>query len=695
MRKWRGSTKYMDGVKEFMIFSAANSKTKGFIVCPCKKCCLGVTLWEDIVYDHLTSGAGILEGYTEWVMHGEQINHSVNKDPIFEGSTTSPTNRMPTHDKFSGMQAMLRDVFAMHNDQLHYGGFDVGVKAEVVEEDITYYDENASKFYALLEEDDRPLHVNTKHSKLGAIIHLYNLKCMGGWSNTHFSLLLEFINELLPTDAYLEDLGLGYEKILACRNDCMLFWKENEKLDKCTLCNVSRWKDNIIDEEDGSSPISKRKSFKVLRWFPLIPRLQRLFMSQHTATHMKWHAVKRTKDGVLRHPADGDTWKSFDAHYPNFAKDPRNVRLGLSSDGFNPFGNMSTAHSTWPVLLVPYNLPPWMCMKQPYFMLSLIIPGPSSLGMNIDVYLQPLIAELKQLWDVGVQTFDVSLKKKFMLRAALMWTINDLPAYRDLSGWSTKGKKACPCCMDLTCSMWLTYGRKECYMGHRRSLPEDHIWRKNKGAFDGTEEMGHPLGVPSGDEIMRQLQGFVERPRSEGEGWKKRSIFFTLPYWKDNELRHNLDVMHIEKNVLDNIIGMLLDIRGKTKDNHKARQDLRKLGLRSALHPFIADNNKTYLPAADFTMTKTEKYGFLKVISDVRVPDEYASNVSRCVKLKECSIGSMKSHDSHILMQRLMPIALRGSLPKKVVGPLIELCGFFREICSKTLRIEDLDRLES
>jgi len=54
----------MDGVKEFMIFSAANSKTKGFIVCPCKKCCLGVTLWEDIVYDHLTSGAGILEGYT-------------------------------------------------------------------------------------------------------------------------------------------------------------------------------------------------------------------------------------------------------------------------------------------------------------------------------------------------------------------------------------------------------------------------------------------------------------------------------------------------------------------------------------------------------------------------------------------------------------------------------------------------------
>jgi hypothetical protein len=197
-----------------------------------------------------------------------------------------------------------------------------------------------------------------------------------------------------------------------------------------------------------------------------------------------------------------------------------------------------------------------------------------------------------------------------------------------MSGWRTKGKKACPCCMDSTHSMWLTYGRKQCYMGYRRWLPEDHIWRKNKRVFDGAEEMGHPSAVPSGNEIMGQLQGFAERPSPEGEGWKKRSIFFTLPYWKDNELRHNLDVMHIEKNVVDNIIGTLLDIKGKTKDNHEARQDLIKLGLRPELHHFIADSNKTYFPTVDFTMTKTEKYGFLKVISDVRVLDGYASNVS-------------------------------------------------------------------
>jgi hypothetical protein len=142
MRKWRRSKEYMDGVKEFMIFSAANSKTKGFIVCPYKKCCLGMTLWEDVVYDHLTSGAGILEGYTEWVMHGEQINPSVNRDPRFEEPTGSPIEKMPTHDKPSGMQAMLRDVFAMHNDPMTS---QVGVESEaVLEEDIADYDENTS-----------------------------------------------------------------------------------------------------------------------------------------------------------------------------------------------------------------------------------------------------------------------------------------------------------------------------------------------------------------------------------------------------------------------------------------------------------------------------------------------------------------------------------------------------------------------
>jgi hypothetical protein len=100
-------------------------------------------------------------------------------------------------------------------------------------------------------------------------------------------------------------MGLGYEKILACRNDYMLFWKINKELDSCTVCGKSKWNDEIPLDKD-SQPISssKKRSMKVLRWFPL--RLQRSFMSQYTVPHMKWHADNHTKNGVLRHLADGE-----------------------------------------------------------------------------------------------------------------------------------------------------------------------------------------------------------------------------------------------------------------------------------------------------------------------------------------------------------------------------------------------------
>jgi hypothetical protein len=119
------------------------------------------------------------------------------------------------------------------------------------------------------------------------------------------------------------------------------------------------------------------------------------------------------------------------------------------------------------------------------------------------------------------------------------------------------------------------------------------------------------------------------------------------------------------------------------------------MGLRKELHPFTNERDKTYLPAACHTMSNEDKLIFLKVIRDVRVPDGYASNVSRCVNLKSRTIVGLKSHDNHILMQQLLPIALRGSLPNNVVKPLIKLSGFFRGICSKTLTEEALARHEA
>jgi hypothetical protein len=89
-------------------------------------------------------------------------------------------------------------------------------------------------------------------------------------------------------------------------------------------------------------------------------------MTEDISVDMKWHKEKRKDDGVMRHPADSKAYKHLDEEYSGkeFAKDARSVRLGLASDGFNPFGLMSISHTTWPVNLIPCNLPPWMCMKQ-------------------------------------------------------------------------------------------------------------------------------------------------------------------------------------------------------------------------------------------------------------------------------------------------------------------------------------------
>ncbi|CAM8940619.1 unnamed protein product [Rhodiola kirilowii] len=62
---------------------------------------------------------------------------------------------------------------------------------------------------------------------------------------------------------------------------------------------------------------------------------------------MRWHEERDVGKGdYLRHPADGDTWQTFNREFPDFANERRNVRLGLSTDGFNPFGASGLSHST-------------------------------------------------------------------------------------------------------------------------------------------------------------------------------------------------------------------------------------------------------------------------------------------------------------------------------------------------------------
>jgi len=114
----------------------------------------------------------------------------------------------------------------------------------------------------------------------------------------------------------------------------------------------------------------------------------------------------------------------------------------------------------------------------------MIIPGPSNPGQNIDVCLRTLIDELTQLWSSRALTYDISRKENFIMRAALMWTINDFPTYGMLSGWSTLGKLACPYCMENNKAFTLRNGGKASFFYcHHRFLPHNHRYRKNRKDF--------------------------------------------------------------------------------------------------------------------------------------------------------------------------------------------------------------------
>jgi hypothetical protein len=86
------------------------------------------------------------------------------------------------------------------------------------------------------------------------------------------------------------------------------------------------------------------------------------------------------------------------------------------------------------VILTIYNLPPWLCQKQKYLLLTILIFEPTQLGVDMDVFLEPLMEEMKKLWKEGVAMWDEFHKDPFTLKVMILVTINDYPALFSLSG---------------------------------------------------------------------------------------------------------------------------------------------------------------------------------------------------------------------------------------------------------------------
>jgi len=219
-------------------------------------------------------------------------------------------------------------------------------------------------------------------------------------------------------------------------------------------------------------------------------------------------------------------------------------------------------------------------------------------------------------------------------------------------------------------------GKASFFYYHRCFLPPNHWYRKNrKDLFVGRVEKDVAPPRLSGEElhdvvseygdIMFGLQSGKQKfPGFDlTHNWVKQSIFWELSYWKTNLLRHNLNVMHIEKNVFENIFNTVMDVKGKTKDNIKARLDIALFCNRTNMES-VCDGSRAAKPRASFVLEKNAQLLLYKWLKSLRFFDGHASNISRLVNTEECGLYGMKSHNCHMFMQTFIPLVYRDLLPK-------------------------------
>jgi hypothetical protein len=166
--------------------------------------------------------------------------------------------------------------------------------------------------------------------------------------------------------AIMKDIGMDYQTIDARPNDHIIYYGQHASKTECPQCLISRYR---------TDQVTKRVPRKVLRHIPIIPCLQRLFRCESIAQFMDYHACNISGYGVLRIPADGYAFRKIEEKWADFKDEPRNVRLSLEADGVNPFRELRSIYSVWPIYVINNNIPPWMSIKREHIMLTMIVSG--------------------------------------------------------------------------------------------------------------------------------------------------------------------------------------------------------------------------------------------------------------------------------------------------------------------------------
>ncbi|XP_026409971.1 uncharacterized protein LOC113305078 [Papaver somniferum] len=644
------SKTYRDGVKCFMNYAATYGNSDTTCSCPCSKCQNGkrLEMWE--VRKHI-SEKGIDRSYVVWFFHGEKEGDSTIRRPS--------GNFIPTEmNDEQAREGVIEDLGSFVDAA--YGVFDrgdgVSGNEEVETEEFVPEPDLGKRYYRYKQLSEDKLYPGCNTSILAAIVELHNVKKTYISANCVNS-LLGVIKGWLPKGnnlpvkytamkSMLKDLGMKEKSIHMCENHCILYYKENEDLTSCPECLAPRYK---VKVDKFGEELSSNEPSKVLRYFPLGPRLKRLYTVPWIARAMTWHDRAEVSTDYMRQ---------------------RLIHLNV----------------------VVYNLPPSLCMKPEFQIMMMLIPGPKAPGKDIDVCLRVLVDELKDLFENGISAFDTHKEESFQLRATLMFGIHDLPAQGNMSGCTTHGYFACVHCADKARSVYLLYARKNFYPNYRIYLRGNHPLRKGENLGLETNETKNAPKRLSGKKSLEKLANVTYKPgklvvRSKalkrkrydpdadddpyGDGvdeeltgaFYKESIFWELKTYRILYFRHCVDVMHTEKNVMEHILETIFDIGNKSMKSWNARDELNKLGLHcgqwTTSKPGSAVSGKPI-----FVLSKAEKESFCKILKDLKFPSGFASNLSNNVNTKNSSFSNFKSHDYHVIMEYLLPVCLQHAFPK-------------------------------
>jgi hypothetical protein len=163
-----------------------------------------------------------------------------------------------------------------------------------------------------------------------------------------------------------------------------------------------------------------------------------------------------------------------------------------------------------------------------------------------------------------------------------------------------------------------------------------------------------------------------------------KSCLWELSYEKALILPHNINLMHQERNVAQSIISMCFNVTGFSKDNVNARKCLPDLCNHPSMEPKINAKGNLKRTWTPYYLKSAERKEILRWLKKLKFPDRYASNIKRAVNVNTGKLNGFKSHDYHIIIERLMSVMFRGYFDADLWKIFTELSYFYRQICAKS-----------